>query len=51
VVITLLNAGRDWPGLAERFEREQAAMATLIGHPNIVPVYGHGWTETGCRTS
>lgn len=46
VVIKLLNAGRDWPGLPERFEREQAAMAAL-GHPNIVPVIGHGWTETG----
>src|SRR3979411_2194928 len=46
VVIKLLNAGRDWPGLAERFEREQVAMAAL-GHPNIVPVLGHGWSETG----
>jgi hypothetical protein len=46
VVIKLLNAGRDWPGLPERFEREQAAMAAL-GHPNIVPVLGHGWSETG----
>jgi serine/threonine protein kinase len=46
VVIKLLNAGRDWPGLADRFEREQTAMAAL-GHPNIVPVLGHGWSETG----
>jgi hypothetical protein len=46
VVIKLLNAGRDWPGLPERFEREQTAMAAL-GHPNIVPVLGHGWSETG----
>ncbi|MEY2453378.1 MAG: hypothetical protein QOD92_2952 [Acidimicrobiaceae bacterium] len=46
VVIKLLNAGRDWPGLPERFEREQAAMAAL-GHPNIVVVLGHGWSETG----
>src|SRR5205823_44112 len=22
-------------------------LAQLVGHPNIVPVYGHGWTETG----
>ncbi len=47
VVVKLLNAGRDWPGLAERFDREQSALAQLVGHPNIVPVYGHGWTETG----
>jgi serine/threonine protein kinase len=47
VVVKLLNAGRDWPGLAQRFEREQSALAQLVGHPNIVPVYGHGWTETG----
>ena len=46
VVIKLLHAGRDWPGLAERFEHEQSAMAAL-GHPTIVPVLGHGWTETG----
>ena len=46
VVIKLLNAGRDWPGLEERFEREQSAMAALV-HPNIVPVLGHGWSETG----
>ena len=46
VVIKLLNAGRDWPGLSERFEREQAAMAAL-GHPNIVSVLSHGWSETG----
>jgi serine/threonine protein kinase len=46
VVIKLLNAGRNWPGLEERFEREQAAMAALQ-HPNIVQVFGHGWTETG----
>jgi hypothetical protein len=47
LVIKLLNAGHDWPGLAERFEREQAAMAALGGHPNIVAVLGYGWTETG----
>ena len=47
VVVKLLNAGRDWPGLADRFEREQTALAQLVGHPNIVAVYGHGWTETG----
>jgi len=47
VIVKLLNAGRDWPGLADRFEREQSALAQLVGHPNIVPVYGHGWTETG----
>ena len=47
VVVKLLNAGRDWPGLEERFDREQSALAQLVGHPNIVPVYGHGWTETG----
>src|SRR3954470_13888220 len=46
VVIKLLNAGRDWPGLADRFEREQTAMA-MLGHPNIVQVLGHGWSETG----
>lgn len=46
VVIKLLNAGREWPGLPERFEREQTAMAAL-SHPNIVPVLGHGWSETG----
>ena len=46
VVIKLLNAGREWPGLPERFEREQTAMAALA-HPNIVPVLGHGWSETG----
>jgi serine/threonine protein kinase len=46
VVIKLLHAGRDWPGLQERFEREQTAMAALR-HPNIVQVLGHGWTETG----
>jgi hypothetical protein len=46
VVIKLLNAGRDWPGLADRFEREQTAMAAL-SHPNIVTVLGHGWSETG----
>jgi hypothetical protein len=47
VVVKLLNAGRDWPGLEARFEAEQNAVAQLVGHPNIVPVYGHGWTETG----
>jgi hypothetical protein len=46
LVVKLLNAGRDWPGLPERFELEQTAMAGLA-HPNIVPVFGHGWTETG----
>lgn len=46
VVIKLLNASREWPGLAERFEREQTAMAGL-NHPSIVPVYGHGWSDTG----
>jgi len=46
VVIKLLNAGREWPGLQDRFEREQTAMASL-SHPNIVQVLGHGWSETG----
>src|SRR5688500_11189319 len=46
VVIKLLNAGRDWPGVQERFDREQSAMAALA-HPNIVPVLGHGWSDTG----
>lgn len=45
-VIKLLNAGRNWPGLPERFEREQIAMAAL-SHPNIIKVLGHGWTDTG----
>ena len=45
-VIKLLNAGRDWPGLEARFEREQNAMAGL-NHPSIVPVFGHGWSDTG----
>ena len=47
VVVKLLNAGRDWPGLEQRFESEQTSLAQLVGHPNIVPVHGHGWTETG----
>ncbi|HEX4820986.1 MAG TPA: serine/threonine-protein kinase [Acidimicrobiales bacterium] len=46
VVIKLLNAAREWPGLEERFEREQTAMAALH-HPSIVQVYGHGWSDTG----
>ena len=46
VVIKLLNAARDWPGLEERFEREQAAMQAMR-HPSIVEVYGHGWSDTG----
>lgn len=46
VVIKLLNASRDWPGLEARFEREQTAMAALH-HPGIVQVYGHGWSDTG----
>src|SRR5205823_12554312 len=46
MVVKLLNAGRDWPGVPERFEREQTAMAGLA-HPNIVQLFGHGWTATG----
>lgn len=45
-VIKLLHAGRDQAGLEERFEREQSTMAALA-HPNILPVLGHGWSETG----
>ena len=46
VIIKLLNASREWPGLPERFQREQAAMQGL-SHPSIVPVLGHGWSDTG----
>src|SRR5689334_12690322 len=46
VVIKLLHASRDSFGFGERFEREQTVMAA-INHPNIVRVFGHGWSETG----
>src|SRR4051794_16616569 len=47
VIVKVLNGSASTPGLAERFGREQAAMAELAPHPNIVTVFGHGFTSSG----
>ncbi|MEY2462102.1 MAG: hypothetical protein QOH64_240 [Acidimicrobiaceae bacterium] len=47
VIVKVLNGSASTPGLAERFGREQDAMAELAPHPNIVTVFGHGFTSSG----
>ncbi|WP_458687751.1 protein kinase domain-containing protein [Nocardia tengchongensis] len=46
VAIKVLTTDLESDGL-ERFVREQLAMGKLSGHPNIVPVFEVGSTETG----
>ncbi|MGW4352804.1 protein kinase domain-containing protein [Nocardia sp. NPDC004582] len=46
VAIKVLTADLESDGL-ERFVREQLAMGKLSGHPNIVPVFEVGSTDTG----
>jgi Protein kinase domain len=47
VVVKVLNPAFLNAGLAERFDREQRAIEGLASHPNLVAVYGHGFTTNG----
>ncbi len=44
IVVKVLNAANLDAGAVARFEREQQAMASLGEHPNLVTVFGHGFT-------
>src|SRR5262245_30211236 len=47
VVVKVLNAAALNAALADRFDREQRAVEGLGSHPNLVSVYGHGFTSSG----
>jgi hypothetical protein len=47
VVVKVLNVPSLSPVGTQRFDREQRAMEGLNEHPNLVAVYGHGYTASG----
>jgi hypothetical protein len=47
IVVKVLNAVGLNTAVADRFDREQGAIEGLGGHPNLVSVYGHGFTDSG----
>src|SRR5437867_2574062 len=47
VLINIVNAAGRPPSVLEHFFREQAVIAELAAHPNLVSVYGHSTTAAG----
>jgi hypothetical protein len=47
VLIKVLDIEGLSPEGADRFGREQSAMESLSAHPNLIAVYGHGFTPAG----